>query len=246
MSTSAPVALVTGGGTGIGRAIAVRLAHEHAAVAVGYSRSEAEANQTVEEIRGCGGRALAVRADVGDQRDVEAMVGRVAAELGPPTWLVNNAATTVSIPLGDLEAVTGEIFDRLFSVNVKGPFYCARAAAGYMRANGGGAIVNIGSIAGVNGDGSSLPYATSKAALAGLTRSLARALAPAIRVCCIAPGVVRTRWWEGRQDHMERLSSKSLLERTTLPEDIADMVVAVLRQPAITGQLIVVDGGQTL
>ncbi|MGH2344117.1 MAG: SDR family NAD(P)-dependent oxidoreductase, partial [Chloroflexota bacterium] len=113
----------------------------------------------------------------------------------------------------------------------------------FMREQGGGAICNVSSVGGIAGDGSSLPYSVSKAALNGLTRSLAKALAPTIRVTAVAPGIVKTRWVAGREAHVARLSSTALLQRTASPEDVAQMVCALLAQDAITGQVIPVDGG---
>jgi 3-oxoacyl-[acyl-carrier protein] reductase len=159
---------------------------------------------------------------------------------------VNNAGTTHFIPLADLESVTDEIWDTIFAVNVKGIFYCSRGIAPYLRARGGGAIVNVTSVAGLSGDGSSLPYSVSKAAAIGLTRSLARALAPSIRVCSVAPGIVKTRWVAGREEHVDRLSKDLPLQRTATPEDVAAMICALLAQDAMTGQTVVVDGGSSL
>jgi 3-oxoacyl-[acyl-carrier protein] reductase len=173
------------------------------------------------------------------------MVARVVDTWGGVDLLVNNAGTTRYIPLDDLESVTDEIWDAILAVNVKGIFYCARAVAPHMRARGQGAIVNITSVGGLTGDGSSLPYAVSKAAAIGLTRSLARALAPQIRVCGVAPGIVLTRWVAGREEHVRRLSESALLRRSATPDDVAAMVCALLAQDAMTGQTVVVDGGQT-
>jgi 3-oxoacyl-[acyl-carrier protein] reductase len=237
------VAIVTGGGTGIGRATALALALQGVAVAVNYSRSAAEAEETTQAIIASNGKALAVRADVADESAVRRMVQQVAEHFGGLDLLVNNAGTTRYIPLADLDAVTDEVWDAILAVNLKGAFYCARAAAPQMRARGAGAIVNISSVAGLKGDGSSLPYAVSKAALIGLTRSLARALAPTIRVCSVAPGIVQTRWVAGREEHVQRLSKSALLGRTASPEDVAAMVCALLAQDAMTGQTVVVDGG---
>ncbi|MMZ64956.1 NADP-dependent 7-alpha-hydroxysteroid dehydrogenase [compost metagenome] len=148
--------------------------------------------------------------------------------------------------MDDLEAVTEEAWEALFGVNVVGMFHCARAVASYMRASGGGAIVNVGSVAGLTGKGSSLPYAVSKSAVHGLTKSLAHALAPTIRVNCVAPGAVTTRWWEGQETRMHSLITHLPLERISPPEEIAEMICALLEQPSITGQIITVDNGQTL
>lgn len=246
MDLRGKVALVTGGGTGIGRATSLALADRGAAVAINYSRSEDDALDTARQIREAGGRAVAVRADVSRDEEVRGMVGRVAAELGPPQLLVNNASITRMIPLEDLEAATEEVWDDLFAVNVKGMFHCARAVAPHMKERGEGAIVNLGSIAGLTGSGSSLPYAVSKSAVVGLTKSLARALAPRVRVCCVVPGFVPTRWWAGKEDLVERLSREALLRRTTSPEDVAGIVRDLLSQQAMTGQVLTVDGGQTL
>lgn len=240
------VAIVTGGGTGIGRATALALARQGAAVAVNYSRSEAEANETVAAIAAMGTRAIAVRADVAHEAAVLEMIETVAARFGGIDLLVNNAGTTRYIALSDLESVTDEVWDDILAVNVKGIFYCARAVAPHMRARGAGAIVNVSSIAGLTGDGSSLPYAVSKAAAIGLTRSLARALAPQIRVNSVAPGIVETRWVRGREEHVRRLSAAALLQRNASPDDVAAMVCALLAQDAATGQTVVVDGGFSL
>ncbi|HZG86290.1 SDR family NAD(P)-dependent oxidoreductase [Paenibacillus sp.] len=246
MELSNKTALVTGGGTGIGRAVSLALAKKGAAVAVGYARSQADAEQTVRLILDEGGTAIAVRADVARDEDVRAMVRTAADRFGAIDLLVNNAGITRHIPMDDLESATEDVWDELFDVNVKGMFYCARAVAPYMKQRRQGAIVNIGSIAGRTGTGSSLPYAVSKAAVHGLTMSLARALAPYIRVNCVAPGAVATRWWAGREEQMKQLAPNLLLERIAAPEDIAALVISVLEQEAMTGQIITADSGQTL
>ncbi|TYA12846.1 SDR family NAD(P)-dependent oxidoreductase [Paenibacillus faecis] len=240
------VVLVTGGGTGIGRATSQRLASRGAIVAVNYSRSVAEAAETVRAITEAGGRAMAFQADVSRKGDVDRMVDEIVREFGTVDLLVNNASITRHIAMDDLEAVTEEAWEALFGVNVVGMFHCARAVASYMRASGGGAIVNVGSVAGLTGKGSSLPYAVSKSAVHGLTKSLAHALAPTIRVNCVAPGAVTTRWWEGQETRMHSLITHLPLERISPPEEIAEMICALLEQPSITGQIITVDNGQTL
>lgn len=240
------VALVTGGGTGIGRATCLALAERGAIVAVNYAHSEAAAEQTARAIREGGGRAIAICADVSQDREVREMAERVAERFGTIDLLVNNAGTTRHIPFDDLEAITDEAWDTLYGVNVKGMFYCARAVASYMKERRQGAIVNVGSIAGQTGLGSSLPYAVSKATVHGLTKSLARALAPYIRVNCVVPGAVATRWWTGREEQMNRLAPRLLLQRISAPEDVAQFICAALEQEAMTGQIVTVDSGQTL
>lgn len=239
-------ALVTGGGTGIGRAVSLALAERGAAVAVNYSRSQAEAEETVREITARGGRAVAIRADVSVDAEVREMAAAAAEELGGLDFLVNNASITRHIPLDDLEAAEEGVWDELFAVNVKGMFYCARAAAPFLKRSGRGAIVNLGSIAGSTGLGSSLPYAVSKSAVHGLTRSLARALAPEIRVSCVAPGAVETRWWAGREERMRQLAGNLPLQRITTPEEVAELVVTLLGLESMTGRIVTIDGGQTM
>ncbi|NEN85663.1 SDR family NAD(P)-dependent oxidoreductase [Paenibacillus elgii] len=240
------VALVTGGGTGIGRAACLALAERGAAVIVNYSRSAADAEVTVQSIKDKGGQAVAIQADISLDREVRHMVDQAVRQFGTVDLLVNNAGITRHIPMDDLEAATDEVWDELYGVNVKGTFFCARAVAPFMKSNKQGAIVNVGSIAGITGLGSSLPYAVSKAAVHGLTKSLARALAPYIRVSCIVPGAVATRWWDGKEEQMKRLAPQLLLQRISTPEDIARMICAALEQEAMTGQIITVDSGQTL
>ncbi|WP_025846667.1 SDR family NAD(P)-dependent oxidoreductase [Paenibacillus ehimensis] len=240
------VALVTGGGTGIGRAACLALAERGAAVIVNYSRSAADAEETAQSIRDIGGQAAAIRADVSQDREVRNMVDQAVRQFGTLDLLVNNAGITRHLSMEDLEAATDEVWDELYGVNVKGMFFCARAVAPFMKSSKQGAIVNVGSIAGITGLGSSLPYAVSKAAVHGLTKSLARALAPYIRVSCIVPGAVATRWWDGKEEQMKRLAPQLLLQRISTPEDIARMICAALEQEAMTGQIITVDSGQTL
>ncbi|MEW9698779.1 SDR family NAD(P)-dependent oxidoreductase [Paenibacillus sp. SI8] len=246
MNLNNKVALVTGGGTGIGRATSLALAERGALIAVNYSRSQSEAEETVQMIRDQGGQAAAFQADVSRDSEVRRMVVQIIERFGTVDLLVNNASITRHIPLDDLEAATDDAWDELYDVNVKGMFYCARAVTPYMKLNKGGAIVNVGSIAGLTGVGSSLPYAVSKAAVHGLTKSLAHALAPYIRVCSVVPGAVATRWWAGREEQMKRLSPTLLLQRIATPEDIARFICATLEQEAMTGQIITVDSGQTL
>lgn len=246
MDLANKVVLVTGGGTGIGRAASLALAKRGAIVAVNYSRSKADAEETVRIIQDEGGCALAIPADVSRDKEVREMADAVVQRFGTIDLLVNNASTTQHIPLDDLEAATDEVWDQLYAVNVKGMFYCARAVAPFMKQNQRGAIVNLGSIAGQTGLGSSLPYAVSKAAVHALTKSLARALAPHIRVNCVVPGAVRTRWWAGKEEQMELLAPRLLLQSLATPEDIAQLICAALEQEAMTGQVITADSGQTL
>lgn len=240
------LAVVTGGGTGIGRAISQRLAQAGYGVAVVYSRSREGAEETVANIQAAGGEAFAIQADVADERQVQAMLEHIKARGGALKYLVNNAGITRQLPFEDLAQIDDAIWDELLAVNLKGSFYCCRALAPELRRVAGSAILNIGSIAGETGYGSSLPYAVSKAAVHGLTRSLARALAPAIRVNCLAPGAVETRWWHGLEDKMRRLSGVLPLQRISTPGDIAETAYLLLSAESVTGQILRAENGQTL
>ena len=246
MDLQGKAALVTGGGTGIGRAIALLLARHGAAVAVNYSRSDAEAQDTVEAIEKLGGRAIKVCADVADNAAVTAMVAAVVREFGRLDVLVNNAGWTKFTEFKDLDAVDDELWDRTLGVNVKGPFFCARAAAMPMRQAGAGVVVNVSSIAGLLARGSSIPYVVSKAALNTLTRALARTLAPEIRVNAVAPGVVDTRWVSGQDAFVRGAQLQTPMRRIATPEDVAQVVLSlIVSNDFVTGQILAVDGGMT-
>lgn len=149
------VALVTGGGTGIGKAVSLELSRRGVYVAVNYSKSKAEAQETVAMILKQGGQAIAVQANVSIDQEVRSMVDAIVQHFGTIDLLVNNASITKHIALDDLETATEEVWDELYDVNVKGMFFCARAVTPYMRTSTSGAIVNLGSIAGITGSGSS-------------------------------------------------------------------------------------------
>ena len=238
-------AVVTGGGTGIGRACSLALAARGHAVAVVHRHSADDAAATVAEIVAAGGRAASFRCDVTDDDAVRAMIAEVRDALGPVEVLVNNAGATVGLPMDDLDGATDEVFQQLLQINLMAAWYCARAAADDLRAADDGVIVNIGSIAATTGRGSSLPYAVSKAALSGLTRSLANALKP-VRVNEVAPGLVLTRWWAGNEERGRQLASSALLGRETSPDDVAAVVAGLVASRVVTGQTVIVDGGQTL
>lgn len=240
------VAVVTGGGTGIGQATCRALALRGVDCVVVYSRSETEARETVAGIEASGGRAWATRADVTDPEAVDNMVRATLSRYGRLDYLVNNAGITRQLPFDDLQAIEDPMWDALFAANVKGSFLCSRAAAPHLARSPTGAIVNVGSIAGETGYGSSIPYAVSKSAVHGLTRSLARALAPDIRVNCVAPGAVATRWWEGNEEKMMALSGALPLQRISTPEDIAETIVMLLAARSMTGQIVRAENGQTL
>jgi 3-oxoacyl-[acyl-carrier protein] reductase len=246
MNAQRKVALVTGSATGIGRAAAIRFAREGLAVAVNWSRSEKEANETLAAVQALGVPAIVCKANVADEPAVKEMVRRCVNELGGLDVLVNNAATTHFIDHTNLAAATGEVWDEIYGVNVKGAFFCCRAAMPHLSARGG-CIVNVSSVAAFQGHGSSIPYAASKAALNCMTKSLARAFAPKVRVNAVAPGPVNTRWLASRPEHMARSVQGTPLGRAAEPEDIADAIYYLaLGTTLTTGQVLIVDGGRTM
>jgi 3-oxoacyl-[acyl-carrier protein] reductase len=248
MSSPPPrkVALVTGSATGAGRAIALRFASMEYAVAVNYSRSEADAKQTLADVQKHGVPAILCQANVADDDAVRAMVARARDELGGLDVLVNNAGTTHFIDHADMEAVTQQVWDDIFGVNLRGAFQCVRAAAPLLKERKG-AVVNVSSVAGLLGQGSSIPYAASKAAMNTMTKSLARALAPHVRVNAVAPGPINTRWLAGREEMVRQSLKMTPLGRAAEPDDVADAVVFLaVGQTLITGQVLVIDGGRTM
>jgi 3-oxoacyl-[acyl-carrier protein] reductase len=252
MDLEGKVAIVTGGGTGVGAATALALARQGCAVAINYSRSAAEAEETAAAARAFGPRALAMKADVADDAACRTLVERTVRELGALHVLVNSAGVTRFIAHRDLDRVTDEAWDHILGVNLKGPFQCARAARAPMEAAGGGEIVSVSSIAGLVGIGSSIPYCASKAALNNLTITLARALAPKIRVNAVAPGFITGRWLRGglgdAYDPVKTmLEARAPLKRVCEPEDVAAAVLGFITgSDLVTGQVLTVDGGMLI
>ena len=249
MDPKGKVALVTGASMGIGRAIALDLARAGARVAVNYRTSQAEAEAVLAEIEALGGEGMLAQADVADEAAVRQMLDAVEARWARLDILVNNAAITYFVALPDLDALSEEMWDSLYAINVKGVFWCARAAAKLMRQGGGGVIVNLGSVAGVTGDGSSIAYCASKAAVHSLTKSLARALAPDIRVNCVSPGFVDTGWHargvgeEQAARNRDNTARVSPLRRVCTPQDVSNAVMSMVEMDYVTGQVLMVNGG---
>lgn len=253
MKVEGKAAIVTGGGTGVGRATALELARQGCSVLINYSRSMSEAEQTAAEIRALGVKGIAVQADVADDAACQRMVETAVREFGRLDILVNNAATTSFIKFDDLEAVKTEDWTDIFSVNVVGVFQCVRAARAALLASGDGEIVNVSSVAGFSAVGSSIPYCASKAALNNMTVALARVFAPKVRVNAVAPGFITTRWLEARMgteayERAKRRAEESvLLRRVLTAEDVASTILGVITgSDLLTGQIIVLDAGQLI
>lgn len=237
-------ALVTGASRGIGRAIARTLAREGCAVGINYLREREKAQSLVQELRAEGCTAMAVQADVSDRAAVTAAIRAVEAEFGAVEILVNNAG----IAQQDLFQNTDEaLWKRLFAVNVDGIYHTVQAVLPGMIARQSGAIVNISSMWGLRGASCEVAYSATKAAVIGLTRSLAMELAPShIRVNCVAPGVIRTDMVETLgQDTIDALREETPLGRLGTPEDVAEAVAFLAGEKAsfITGQILTADGG---
>jgi 3-oxoacyl-[acyl-carrier protein] reductase len=243
------VALVTGAAVGIGRAIAVAYGREGAKVVVNYSKSRAEAEETAALLRKAGGEPLLIQADVSQDAEARAMVAKTLGAFGRIDVLVNNAGITAFVDFADLDGLTDDVWDRLYRVNVKGTFFCCRAAAASMKQQGHGRIINLASVAGLWPQGSSIAYCCSKAAVVQLTKCLAKTLGPEIQVNAIAPGfIAETRWNVGRPNldaTLARAAQSAPLKRAGTAEDIADAALFLAtRGDFMTGDVMVVDGGR--
>lgn len=248
-SPSRPVAIVTGGGTGVGRACVLQLARRGFDVVVNYSRSESDAAETASDASQYETTVTAIRCDVSNDDDVRKMVDQVDRQHGRLDVLINNAAVTDFVPYPDLDGLTEAMWDRVLAVNLKGPFFVSRAAAELLSAGDGGAIVNVSSVAAITGMGSSIAYAASKAGVNSMTKSLAKTLAPKVRVNAVCPGPIDSRWIrQGIPDwDINDMVADYPIPKPSSPDDIADAVLFfALGTSMTTGQILSVDGGQTL
>jgi 3-oxoacyl-[acyl-carrier protein] reductase len=231
------VALVAGGGAGMGLEISRRLADLGATLALSYATSQAEAESAASSLGGSAHQANLTRV-----ADADSLISSVVAQHGGLDVVVNCAGVTRFIQFEDLAAVTEDVWDDILDVNVKAAFFLSRAAGQWMRDHGqGGVIVHVASTAGLTVGGSSLPYSVAKSAAIHLTRTLAVALAPAVRVNCVAPGTVDTRWWDQNQPGLERARNGSRFKRLATAEDVADAAVLLVTNESLSGQTLAVD-----
>lgn len=248
------VAIVTGSATGLGAAVALRLADNGARVVINYTKSIKEAEETLGQAKAKGVEAHVAQGDVANDEDCRRIVKQTVDKWGRIDMLVNNAGTTKFADHADLNALSAEDFLNIYKVNVVGAFQMIRACEPHLKASGFGRVVNISSIAGVLGVGSSVAYAASKGALNTMTFSLARALAPEIRVNAVCPGFIGTRWFSERFGPetyariVEHNKQSTPLARAGTPEDIAEAVAFFCGEGArhITGETLLSDAGHHL
>jgi NAD(P)-dependent dehydrogenase (short-subunit alcohol dehydrogenase family) len=247
---SGKVALITGASSGIGRATAIALAEQGAAVAINYYKNEQGAEQTMQQIVASGGRAITIRADVSHSSDVHLMVERVTSELGPIDILVNNAGSLVE-RLRILE-LSEERWDEVININLKSAFLCSQAVVASMVERRAGTIINVASIAGRNGGGpGAIAYATAKGGLITFTKALAKELAPyGIRVNAVAPGVIATPFHDrfSTPEMLRTFIANIPLGRTGTPEEVAWVIAFLASSNAsfLTGETIEVNGGMLM
>jgi len=235
------VALVTGAGKRLGRAVALRLAEEGADVALHYGKSAAEAREVVAEIEKLGRRAAAVSAELTNVPAIQKLVADTAAHFGRLDILINSAANFLQTKFGETPEAS---WDASLDTNLKAPFFCAQAAAPHLAKSGHGVIINFADIGGLLGWREFLPHSLSKAGVILMTRILAKELAPRVRVNAIAPGTITM---PGDPPEWQRdFIRRAPLQRTGTPQDIADAVIFLISAEFVTGHVLVVDGGRTL
>lgn len=247
------VAIITGASSGIGAAAARMMASRGVRVTINYAGNTAGAEAVAKECAEAGSEALVIQGDVSDDAVCRSIVQQTLDKWGRLDVLVNNAGTTKSADQKDLDALDADDFHRIYGVNAVGTYQMVRAAAPALKASGDGSVVNTSSIAGITGLGSSMAYAASKAAVNTMTYSLARSLAPNVRVNAICPGFVDSEWWAKQHDEatIARLrkgaAATTLLGRGASSEEVADVLVFyALGARSVTGQLITIDNGTTI
>ena len=236
------VAIVAGGSTGIGASVARRLNTEGYQVVVVSSKSVDEGESVAAELDG----GLFLQADLGEPGAAAEVVARVEGEHGRLDTVVYAAGKTVRIAHPDIHDVTDDIWDSILKLNLLGPWHFVQAAERLLRKSPNGNIVVVGALAGVDVGGSSIPYAVSKAALHHMCKLLGGALGPEIRINAVAPGFIETRWTEDWAAFRSQISETAPLRRTGLPEEVAELVLGLIRSTYVTGQTVVIDGGLSL
>jgi ketoreductase RED2 len=237
-----PVAIVAGGSTGIGASVARRLNKEGYLVVVVSSKSVDEGESVAAELDG----GWFLQADLGEPGAAAEVVARVESEHGRLDTVVYAAGKTVRIAHPDIHDVTDDIWDGILKLNLLGPWHFVQAAERLLRKSQNGNIVVVGALAGVDVGGSSIPYAVSKAALHHMCKLLGGALGPEIRINAVAPGFIETRWTEDWAAFRSQISETAPLRRTGLPEEVAELVLGLIRSTYVTGQTVVIDGGLSL
>jgi 3-oxoacyl-[acyl-carrier protein] reductase len=248
-----PVSIITGGGKGIGSAIARKLANTGHNIVINFSHSQNEALKTLEECKALGIDAIAIKADISKKLECQKVIEETMEKFGKITNLINNAGITVFADYTDLKSQSEETFEQILAVNLMGPFYMVEFSEPYLRESRG-SVVNISSQAGITGIGSSIPYAVSKGALNTLTLSLAKSLSPEVRVNAICPSVVTSTWWNQRfksDDKLfafqKKMAEDSLLQINVSPEDIAELTSFLTNEnKSMTGELLRVNAGSHL
>jgi 3-oxoacyl-[acyl-carrier protein] reductase len=246
LSLAGKVAVVTGGSNGIGAATVKMFAAHGAAVVVGYHKGEARAHRLIAGLPG--GEHRAMRIVLEDSATMRRAADEVRAHYGRCDILVNSAGITTAVPHADLEALDDALFDAIMVANVRGPFAMIRAFAPLLRESGEGVVIDVSSISGFTGSGSSVAYCAAKAALDTMTMALGRALGPEIRLLCVSPGAVNTDFVAGRGPaQLEKIAQATPLKRIVQPEDVARAILAcVTHLKVTTGAIIISDGGRFL
>jgi ketoreductase RED2 len=235
------VIVVTGSSSGIGEAVARRCAGLGASVVVNSSSSVEAGEQIAAEL---GNDASYMQADISDRDQARGLIDRVIDRYGRLDVLVNNAGWTTRVDHSDLDALTDEIFEKTFDVNVYGTWWLTKAAIPHLRNADDGNVVTITSIAGLRPVGSSMAYSMAKAALNQMTLLLAKSYGP-IRFNAVAPGLVRTPWTSDWDDQHAAIAARNPVPRSATPDDCAEAVLALLRNRYASGEIFVVDGGST-
>jgi len=253
MDLEQAVCIVTGSSSGVGAATVRQLSSRGAKVVVNYARSSAAAEAVAEQCRALGAEVLVCQADVSQDVDCRRLVSETLARWGRIDVLVNNAGTTKFVAHSDLEGLDQNDFQHIYGVNVVGAFQMARAATEALKSSGNAAIVNVASIAGVKGVGSSIAYAASKGALITMTKSLARVLGPEIRVNAVCPGFIEGEWLaEGMgkavyEQSLSFLRANTPLQTTCTADTVAESILSFIdSHSVVTGQHLVLDGGHLL